>query len=279
MKITRYSDLKSFGADTLEILLENEVQNNLPISFILNEQGRDTSDWLLLSIKDGGGGVVLTAAQTPPFSIVLYETGNRPNRAAVRLLSDELKAMGAAPPGVVAEQGLARRFAEAYAGDSSHRHMSMNIMRLDSVSKIEKAPGFCRPLREDDLFYTPYWERAFSEDCKTETYSIQENVGRLKARLGKDSHYIWEDGHPVSQAVNGRNTPNGGGINGVYTPPHYRGKGYASSVTAELSRKLLERGFKFCYLFADAANPVSRGIYRKLGYYDLCVFDEIKFKK
>ena len=38
MKITHYSDLKSFGADTLEILLENEVQNNLPISFILNEQ-------------------------------------------------------------------------------------------------------------------------------------------------------------------------------------------------------------------------------------------------
>lgn len=29
----------------LEILLENEVQNNFPISFIYNEHGYDTSNW------------------------------------------------------------------------------------------------------------------------------------------------------------------------------------------------------------------------------------------
>jgi predicted GNAT family acetyltransferase len=68
-------------------------------------------------------------------------------------------------------------------------------------------------------------------------------------------------------------------VNGVYTPNHYRGKDYASSVVAELSRMLLERGNKFCCLFADAKNPISCSIYRKIGYYDLCVFDELKFEK
>ena len=43
MKFIRYNNLDSSGADTLEILLENEVQNNLPISFIRNENGHDTS--------------------------------------------------------------------------------------------------------------------------------------------------------------------------------------------------------------------------------------------
>jgi hypothetical protein len=37
MKFERYENIESFAADTLEIMLENEVQNNLPISFIDNK--------------------------------------------------------------------------------------------------------------------------------------------------------------------------------------------------------------------------------------------------
>ena len=59
MKFTRYDNIETFGADTLEILLENEVQNNLPISFIYNEHKHDTSNWLLISIKDDNGCIVL----------------------------------------------------------------------------------------------------------------------------------------------------------------------------------------------------------------------------
>ena len=277
MKFEKYDNPESFGGDTLEILLKDEVQNNLLISFIYNERGFDTSKWLLTTIKDENGGVVLTAACTPPFNLVMYETGNIPNDAALRLLSGELKSMNYLIPGVLAEQRLAKRFAQIHTGsDGSHLHMSMNIMRLDRLNELPKAPGFCRPLCEGDMFYVPYWERSFNEDCRVEATDIPTKINDVKARLGKDIHYIWEDGHPVSQAVSTRNTQNGGGINGVYTPPHYRNKGYAASVVAELSRILLNRGHKFCFLFADAENPVSCGIYRKLGYYDLCVFDEIK---
>ncbi|MCL2401453.1 MAG: GNAT family N-acetyltransferase [Oscillospiraceae bacterium] len=276
MKFIHYENTETFAADTLAILLENEVQNNLPISFI-NNKVADKSNWILASVKDSNGEIALVTACTPPFNIVLYETRNKPNDAAVKLLSDELKSIGFTPPGVLAEQGLARRFAQAHS-DSFYIHHSMNIMRLDKVNDIEKAPGFSRPLRADDLVYVPYWERAFSEECDVETYDIPTNVERIKMRLGNDTHYIWEDGHPVSQAVHGRSTQNGAVVTAVYTPPHYRGKGYASSVVAELSRVLLARGNKFCCLFADANNPISCGIYRKIGYYDLCVFDEIKFE-
>jgi len=86
-----------------------------------------------------------------------------------------------------------------------------------------------------------------------------------------------DDGHPVSQAIHTRNTRKGAVINGVHTPPHYRCKGYAASVVAELSQFLLKRGNKFTCLFADAENPVSCRIYKKIGYYDLYVFDQINF--
>lgn len=278
MKLQRYESTASFGGDTLDILLRHEVQNNLPISFIGNNTA-DTTNWLMATIKDEAGSILLTAACTPPFNIVLYETDNKANDMAVSVLVNELNAMGFVPPGVLAEQNLARRFAEAYIGKNYNRHMSMNIMRLDKVADITKAPGHCRTLREDDLFYTPYWERAFGEDCHVEVYDIPTHVEQLKKRLGRDTHYIWEDGCPVSQAVHGRSTKNGAVVNSVYTPPHYRGKGYASSVVAELSQALLERGNKFCCLFADAENPISCGIYRKIGYVDQCVFDELKFKR
>jgi uncharacterized protein len=277
LKFQKYDSPKAFGNDVLDILLENEVQNALPISFI-KSSCLDSSSWLLAAVKDAGGSVLLTAACTPPFNIVMYETRNMPDDAAVKLLSDELKAVGFELPGVLSEQGLALRFAKEYAGENGfEKHMSMNIMRLDKVNKIDKAPGHCRPLMESDLFYTPYWERSFGEECKVEFYDIPTHTQSLTKRIGKDTHYIWEDGIPVSQAVHGRSTENGAVVNGVYTPPHYRGKGYASSVVAELSQLLLNRGNKFCCLFADAENPISCGIYRKLGYVDQCVFDELRF--
>lgn len=152
MKIERYSGVENFAADTLETLLENEVQNNLLISFA-NNKTADSSNWLLSSIKDANGNVILVAACTPPFNLVLYETGNIPNGEALKLLSDELKGIGYVVPGVLAEQGLARRFAETHTGGGFHLHMSMNIMRLDKVNNIEKALGLCRTLNESDLFY------------------------------------------------------------------------------------------------------------------------------
>ena len=168
MKFERYANVETFAADTLDILLENEVQNNLPISFIKNTSA-DTSEWLMSAVKDEAGSVVLIAVCTPPFNITLYETGNRPNNEAINMLSGELKSLGFTLPGVLAEKGLAWRFAESYRENREfHPHMSMNIMSLDAVKEIVKAPGHCRLLREDDLYFAPYWERAFGEDCRVE---------------------------------------------------------------------------------------------------------------
>ena len=150
-------------------------------------------------------------------------------------------------------------------------------MKLDNLTEYNKAPGFSRVLTEEDLSYVPAWEHEFSIDCNLLTSTPAEYEERIRTRLGKDTHFIWEDGQPVSQAVHGRDTPNSAVISWVYTPPKFRGCGYATSVVGELTKSLLSKGNKFCCLFADAANPISRGVYKRLGYYDVCVFDEIIF--
>ena len=278
MRIERYDSPEAFGKDVFEILMENEVQNTLPISFIRNDRNLDTSSWLLASVKDDNGNVLLTAACTPPYNIVLYETGNRPNEPALRILASELKAMEIKLPGVLAEQGLAYRFADAYASDmTTHRQLSLILMRLDNVQEIPYAPGFCREMNEEDLFFVPYWMRAFAEECQTHNRSLLDLIEDLRKQIGNSTQYLWEDSIPVSLAAHNRSSENGAVISAVYTPPQYRKHGYASSLVSELSQMLLDRGYQFCSLFADAENPISCSIYRKIGYRDLCVFEDLRF--
>ena len=314
MRFNRYDNLYTFRADVLPILLEDEVCNNLPVSLIADESSKSTPDWLMGTVTNDFGRIVLIALCTKPFNLLLYapktnsgsqsgdtsdsdggsqsrytdestdssQSGNtdesRHITDGIRTLADELRRTRFAPPGVFAKTELSRAFAEAYIGTTENKYRKqLVIMKLDELLPSKKAPGLCRELTEDDLSFVPLWEQAFCLDCNIPAFSQAEIKERVQTRIGKNSHFIWEDGLPVSQAVFGRETPNGAVVTWVYTPPMYRGLGYASSVVGELSRSLLERGKKFCCLFADASNKTSCGIYRNLGYYDVCVFEEIHF--
>jgi predicted GNAT family acetyltransferase len=62
-----------------------------------------------------------------------------------------------------------------------------------------------------------------------------------------------------------RPTKNGMTVSYVYTPPVYRGKGYASALVAQLSREiLLEK--TYASLYTDIQNPTSNKIYQLIGY-------------
>lgn len=52
----------------------------------------------------------------------------------------------------------------------------------------------------------------------------------------------------------------------VYTPPELRGHGYASAVTADVSRRAREAGADEVLLYTDLANPTSNSIYQNIGY-------------
>ena len=277
VRFRRYDNADSFSSDVLPVLLENECQNNILIGLITHSKARYADDWLLATIGDGGSPELI-ALCVKPFNLLLYTPRSARNEGAVEQLARELPLIGCTPPGVTAENPTAKQFTEAYCpGGAYAKHMTIAVMRLDKPVDHQEAPGFSREIQSGDLFFAPYWERAFSEDCRATVFSIPEITRRLKTRLGKGTHYFWEDGVPVSQAVYGRDTPNGAVINHVYTPPLYRGRGYAASVVGELSNSLLKRGRQFCCLFADADNPASCGLYRKLGYTDVCELEDIRF--
>jgi predicted GNAT family acetyltransferase len=82
----------------------------------------------------------------------------------------------------------------------------------------------------------------------------------------------------LKQMGNHRNMLNVGGVGPVYTPPYFRGHGYASACVARVSQKILNSGKKYCVLYTNLANPVSNSIYQKIGYQTICDSVLIKFK-
>ncbi|MFI0899112.1 GNAT family N-acetyltransferase [Streptomyces sp. NPDC020983] len=78
--------------------------------------------------------------------------------------------------------------------------------------------------------------------------------------------WIGPGGEPVAMA--GRTLEVAGSVRvvAVYTPPEHRGRGYAAGAVTAVSQAALDAGVHRVLLITDLANPVSNGLYHRLGY-------------
>ena len=82
---------------------------------------------------------------------------------------------------------------------------------------------------------------------------------------------FWEvGGEPVSLAGLARPTRNAAAIGPVYTPPEFRGCGYAGSVTADMAEFIFVSGKKAACLYTNPLNPYSNRCYAKIGLKPVC---------
>lgn len=94
-----------------------------------------------------------------------------------------------------------------------------------------------------------------------------EQVQKKVAMFIKEREiFLWEDyGKIVSMMKKSRPTRNGVTVSLVFTPREERKKGYARTLVAAISKKLL-KDFAFCILYTDMMNPTSNKIYKEIGY-------------
>ncbi len=288
MQFKLYMDVHEFYNDTYDVLMRHEAQNMIPLgNIIIGHEGKDKTDWrdpvnwLMATISDANG-IQLTAIMTPPHNITLYATDNIINPKAINCLIDGLKDHEI--PGVTTEKTLAEYFAEEYTarkGLTFKTTMSQRIYELKAVNPDIKQFGVVRLLDEKDMYFFPYWAEAFSAANsygKTEM-SIPQDGKSYRYRLSTKKLYVLEDnGIPVSMAGYTREMETAIGVTFVYTPPYYRGKGYASSCVAQISQIALDNGFTKCVLYTDLLNPTSNSIYQKIGYTAICDSLMLKFE-
>jgi predicted GNAT family acetyltransferase len=280
MSVEHFTEAADFLAKAEPLLLADEARHNL----LLGIAGtlRDTPDlylerhmWLVVD----GDRPVLAALRTPPYNLIL---GQPSSDAALAELADAVA--GEELPGLVGATPEVEAFADlwtARTGTTATVGMRQGVYALEEVEPLPPVPGEARVATMDDRELVLHWWIAFGEEVLHEG-----GPGHDRAEVSVDHRLaspgagmlLWEDeGEVVSLAGWGGRTPNGIRVGPVYTPPELRGRGYATAVTAELSRRLLAGGHRFCFLYTDLANPTSNAIYERIGYRRVCESAEFRF--
>ncbi|MBB6271842.1 GNAT superfamily N-acetyltransferase [Pedobacter cryoconitis] len=55
-------------------------------------------------------------------------------------------------------------------------------------------------------------------------------------------------------------------IGSLYTPPTFRGNGYATMLVHAVTKKLLENGYEQCGIISDATNPYTNKMFKGIGF-------------
>ncbi len=253
-----------------EWLLRDEAENNLPLSIAraaADAPDRYEPPLYFATLETAAARVVGCAFRTPPYKLGI----TRMPEAAVRALCEDVARVFSTLPAVLGPEAEAAAFAACWAertGASPVAGMRQRIFRLDRLLEPgRRASGGMRPAFENDVGLVASWLDAF----QTETgVAMAPPVAAAERAIARGAMFLWQDaGESVAMAGWAGETPNGVRIGPVYTPPRLRGHGYATALTAAVSRAGLETG-RLCFLYTDLANPTSNSIYQRIGYRPVC---------
>jgi uncharacterized protein len=265
MNVVEPADAAEFLERAHDFLVGDEARNNL----VLGLAGTIVADPGFYEVKqfwivEHEGAVVGAAMRTPPYNLLLADTHDA---AAISALVDHLR--GEELPGVGGLLPAVDQFARAWSEGEPQVAMRQGVFALEHIVDLPRPPGASRPALPDDRELLIDWWRAFVAEAVPGGPAGESPARMVDARLDGNGRgvWVWEvDGSAVSLAGWGGQTPNGIRIGPVYTPPGLRGNGYATALTADLSRRLLDEGRRFCFLYTDLANPTSNAIYERIGY-------------
>jgi predicted GNAT family acetyltransferase len=252
-------------------LEQDEAANNLPLGVLprLEEQPGPPEEERrpFFAFVEHDCQIVFVMMMTPPHNVIVYGAGEHVD-AAIETSITFLLRESVMVPGVIGPRDVATNFASAWSQHTKSAlavQMEQMIYRLDRVNDIPFSPGelICATAERVDLVAD--WTAAFSE-VTHDRLDRPQALERAQALIDASRLYLWHNKAPVSMAWRARPTRNGIVVSGVYTPPEFRNRGYATACVASLSQLLLDEGFQFCALYADLANPVSNHIYQEIGY-------------
>jgi predicted GNAT family acetyltransferase len=270
MQVAFETNPKSFMKKYGDYLRQHEAEHNLLLSLCQSAEqkiARGEACDIRFATLSNDEGIVMATAQTPPHNLVL----SRATLHEIEPLTEMLAKQDMHFPGIVGPSDIAASFADtwgALTGQKSVEYMDQIIYSLTKVLFPPPIDGAMRAARSEEAPVIAKWIQSFAADALPKSEQLDGAAALKKAedviRAGRLS--VWDvGGRPVSQAaVSG--TENVARISMVYTPPDERGHGYAKAIVAHLSQQQLDAGKTMCCLYADARNPVSNSIYRKIGY-------------
>ncbi|WP_210502641.1 GNAT family N-acetyltransferase [Nocardioides xinjiangensis] len=228
------------------------------------------------AVRDPEGRVVSAAMRTAPFrphptfSLPMSDEAARALAAALHERGELLGGANGALPGAAA---LARASAELVGGEVV-ADKETRLWEARSVAVPAAPEGRLRRATEDDAELVLASFRDFHAEAdeqagrRPDPASGEHNtLESVLVRIREGVEWLWELPDGTLAHLTGCGLPSYGvaRIGPVFTPREHRGRGIASYVVGELTRRGLEAGHRMC-LFTDRANPTSNKIYAGLGY-------------
>ena len=282
MEISRFKNASKYYQRVESYLLNDEAAHCLLIGLskaLANSQQEDANFPYLVTVEQETV-IVATAIRTSPIRKLVLSKST--NLKAVNLFAEDLATLpNKSLPGVIGLKSEATTFALTWqflTRQTSELACAMRIHQLETAQSVTKTSGRFRMATESDRSILTNWIQAFEGEALGDSEPKSDCQSWFEKNLQQKSLFIWQDKVPVSMAAFGGATPNGVKINAVYTPPEFRGRGYATSCVAALSQQLLSQGNKYCFLFTNLANPISNHIYQKIGYQPVCEISNYNFK-
>lgn len=251
----------SDGTLLQETFIRDEVRYNL-LHLVLS--GEDS-----LRIRSDDGQLIFgkTPGQYNAWLWVSGDAGEERRRALIGELAEQVS--GLEIPGVTGDIGIAEEFAKLYG--EPRNLAAQPFVKLVSYACTELKPpqgvaGQPVPVGMEDRERVARYLADFDFDAFGRRNPPELHMGAAESYIRQGDLLFWKvDGEPVSMARIVHRSDRYARIAYVYTPPEYRGRGYAGALTAELSEVVLREG-RIPMLYADATNPVSNRLYRNLGY-------------
>jgi predicted GNAT family acetyltransferase len=264
MRILHYQETGPFLDRAQAFLLRAEAENNM----FLGMGARELDAGCYLATVEDGEEILACAVRTPPYGLVITRMEER----AVDALIDDVVRKYEMVPTVLGPETTVTTFAERWGRRMGTRTRRIMRMRLFEARRVQ-APcpppsGHLRPAHKSELRVITAWVLAFHEEARTRDPLDAERT--THEDLANQRLYVWDDRGVVSIAKWAGRTQRSARIGLAYTPPRYRGRGYASALVAGLTQRLLDEGLVFCCINADVANPTTNKIYPAIGYRHVC---------
>lgn len=258
MEILKPRSLAEFVGIAAPFLCRSEAAHGLLLGTAIANVSSTSDAYSAVVMRRGAA--VAAGLRTTTRLIVSRES----DAGAMTLLSSD--ATGPALHGVIGPPESVETFTAA-SGGRWHRTMAQGVYECRRVVHEQRAPGAMRAALSADRDVLTEWVQRLAGEALNDQRDRTVVAAAVDTHIARGAMHVWDVGGTiVSLAAAVAPTPHGIRLNHVYTPPELRGRGYAGSLVAALTRSLLDSGRQFVFLHTDLSNPTSNALYVRLGY-------------
>lgn len=267
MNVTRYETAEGFLEAAQALLMKAEAENNLLLGVAqgIARAPEAAKDPYLATVANETG-VLACAVRLAPFKLVITRANREPIVALARHVFEAIPQLD----GVTGPSRSSEDFSLAWGKLSGMEPVLGMRLRIHETRKVVEPnlpspPGHFRPATPADLALLTKWTEAFVSEARIVEPVDASRVVEDSIKRGR--LHVWDEAGPVSMAAWTGKTPSGVRINFVYTPRQLRGKGYGTACVKALTKRQLEQGNAFCWLYTDISSAASPNIFKRIGYW------------